>query len=202
MKKLSSAVFVALLTLCILLHSPTAKADDFSPEAVKQMEELMYIFSSNENLFNFTTVELMKKENRDKLINFVIIHNYNDNKKTIEDDGSQVLYIDGKHVKETIKKLFDYDIKKLSSVEGYKFDGEKYTLGHSDQGMPAELKIITAKKLADGNVKIKGILYENDEFIKPLTVFTAIAKPHEYAGKKTWAILSISSKDVNDMNDE
>ena len=197
-------------TLCILtcslvfcLFAGTALSADFSKGDVKRMSTFLSNFTEL-GMYAFTTATLT----RDELIAFGIRHNDANNQSriascTIKDCPYGSLTIDAAYVTESIKKYFDVDFKDHASVKPtftyfaeylYYFDGRRYHFSGADGDMPYYARVEEAAKNAAGQVVMKGTLYDADDESDIYGRFEAVAKPHKFNGKNTWAIVSMKTE--------
>ena len=217
---LSLSVLVVCLTVGLWAGQGAAEAAPAAKAPSAQELKLMSTFLSN-----FTEVGLcdfdLKESGPDDiqhlggnagmadLIHFGVRHNYVNNFKTRikqcskKDCEHGSLVIDAKFVAESVKKYFDIDLKHRT-VEGgtpYHFDGKLYHFEGADGEFVYHAKVNEAKKEGDV-VRMTGYIYEADaeeEEERPDT-FEAIAKPHKWGGKDTWAILYMkTARQVPDM---
>ena len=162
-------------------------------------------------LSNFTEVGLINFDGKDitnesdpaAMIRFGILHNF------INNYGSRIalckdknckwglLVIDGKHVRESVKKYFGYDIKKLVSVEKppYHYDGKLYHFERGDLGTTYSARVDKAVKNASGQIVMTGELYNAGNGHDKPGRFEATAKPYRYEGRNTWAIISLKAEE-------
>ena len=208
MKKLFSFIATAFLALCMAL---SANAGDFSADQLKKMSTFLSNFTEV-RMNNFTAKEILDPNHPYEMIRFAIWHhNVNNSERTIKPHNSPYgdATIDGKYVRESLKRYFDYDLKSLPSVrepEGqsgcqecrpveYHSDGVRYYFHRADAISGGDTvyytKVTLAEKLPDGNVQMKGFLYNAEEPSDVMGPFIALAKPHIWKGKPTWAIISI-----------
>ena len=114
--------------------------------------------------------------------------------------------IDGVYIKESLKRYFDYDLKEpLPSVvdtddpqgNSYYSDGVRYYFYNSygPGGDPIYYAQVTkAETLPDGNIQMTGYIYNTEEPSDITGSFTALARPHTWKGKATWAIISMKTR--------
>ena len=211
MKKLFSFIAAVFLTWLVALPS---HAGDFSAAQLKKMGTFLSNFTEV-RMNNFTAQEILDPSHPYEMIRFAIWHHHiNNGDRTIKPLKSPYgdAALDGKYVRESLKRYFDYDLKRLPSVrepEGlsgcsqckpveYHSDDVRYYFYKADAisgGDPAYYaKVTQADKLPDGNVQMKGFLYNAEEPSDVLGPFIALAKPHTWKGKPTWAIIRIKTE--------
>jgi hypothetical protein len=191
-------------SLVFCLFAGAALGADFSKDDLKRMSTFLSNFTElSMHTFDAATVT------RDELITFGILHNdVNNNQNriascTVKDCpyGSQT--IDAAYVTESIKKYFDVDFKDHASVKPnfkyfaeylYYFDGKRYHFSGADGDMPYYARVEQADKNDEGQVIMKGILYNADDESDIYGTFEAAAKPHKFGGKNTWAIVSMKTE--------
>lgn len=105
--------------------------------------------------------------------------------------------IDGKYVKETVKKFFDIDIENQTVTDEdmgitIEYDGKVY---HFDGDVEGE-DYSTVVEKATRNGKIITMLGTFYSYNKPFRKFAATAKNHKYKGKNTFAILSLKVGEI------
>ena len=75
----------------------------------------------------------------------------------------------------------------------YHFDGKLYHFEGAAGEATYFARVESAKKLDDGTVQMQGVVYNADDESIVLGTFTALAKPHTWKGKNTWALLSMKT---------
>ena len=195
--------------LCVMLFAvslPAAgafAAGDFKAAELKLMSTFLSNFTE-QGFFDFDAKEITNPDSPADMIRFGIRHNYINNYKSriapckIKDCPYGGLVIEGKYVTESIKKYFDYDYKKLASVTEsdppYHYDGKLYHFAGADGEAVYYARVDKAEKKTSGQIVMTGELYNADDKDDILGTFEALAKPHKFGGKDTWAILSLRSK--------
>ena len=105
--------------------------------------------------------------------------------------------MDGKYVQESLKRYFDYELKKLPTVEDsdppYHFDGRLYHFEGADGEATYYAAVKKAVRTGDGLVRMSGDIYNAEDEKDVLGTFTAVARPHAWNGKKTWALLELKT---------
>ncbi len=184
-----------LLFLALPVH-----AADFSATDLKSMS----VFLSNFTELGFMDVDaavFLDEKAPGDMIRFGIWHNYVNNFKSrvkqCNDKNCQwgSLTMDGKYVRESLRRYFGYELKKLPTVEDsdppYHFDGTLYHFEGAD-GEAVYYAVVNDAKIAkDGLVHMGGDICNAEDKEDILGTFTAIAKPHTWNGKKTWALVEL-----------
>ena len=201
--KWSGRILAFCLSLGIALAPGTGSAADFDAKNMERMSTFLSNFTEL-GMVNFQASEVLDPQNPGDMIRFGIWHNYINNFKsrvaTCTKDGCQwgSLTMDCKYVKDSLKRYFDYDLERCISVENsdppYHFDGTRYHFEGADGETIYHAKVSSAEKLADGNIRMQGIVHNADDESDVLGTFTALAKPHTWKGKSTWAIISMNTK--------
>ncbi len=206
MKKMFSFFAAAFFSLLMALPS---LAGDFSAAQMKKMSTFLSNFTEV-RMYDFTAEKVLDPNHPREMIRFGIWHHcVNNFPRVIKPANSKYgdASIDGTYVKEALKRYFDYDLKSLPSVYRgkeelsdcpqcsfeYYSDGVRYYFNAADGEAVYYAKVTKAKKLPDGNIQMKGYLYNADEPSDILGSFTALAKPHTWKGKPTWAIISLKT---------
>ncbi len=191
MKTRYSAYLVAFFMVFSLLSLGTeGKANEFSSGQVKKMSTFLSNFTEL-GFYSFTAKDILNEKNPGDMIRFGIWHNYINNfKSRIRNHGNQ-LSIDGKFVKESVKKYFNYNMKRLVSSGRFKFDGKKYIFDGADGEAIYYAQVTSAKSIAQGVIEMKGYLYNIEDKSDRNGTFVALAKPYKYNGKNTWSIVSM-----------
>lgn len=202
MKKFLSYL-CAMLAAVMTLSSAASAAGDFNAAELKKMSTFLSNFTEL-GFFDFDAKEITNPDSPADMIRFGIRHNYINNYKSriapckIKGCPYGGLVIEGKYVTESIKKYFDYDYKKLASVEDsdppYHYDGKFYHFGGADGEAVYFARVDKAVRNASGQIIMTGELYNADDEDDILGTFEALAKPHKFGGKDTWAILSLRSE--------
>lgn len=206
--KRSFGVFCVAAVLALLTLAGAAAAAPFGKEEMKRMS----VFLSNFTELGFYDFDVKEKSDEalylggpdsfPDLIRFGIRHNYINNFKSrvksckVKNCEHGSLTIEGKFVQESVKKYFDLDLKNQSVMESdppYFFDGKLYHFEGADGEAVYYAEVKEASQ--EGKViRMSGEIYNaEDKKDRPAT-FKAVAKPHKWAGKNTWAILSMRTE--------
>ncbi len=103
-----------------------------------------------------------------------------------------------------MKRYFDYDIKTFPQVEedGYPFHytGSRYQFDKINylKWTHAYATVLKARQTADGKIEMTGQYYLPDEHNRIIGKFKALAKPHTWNGKDTWAIIRLEYTSSDD----
>lgn len=205
--KWSGRILAFCLSLGIALAPGTGSAAGFDAKTMERMSTFLSNFTEP-GMVNFQASEVLDPQNPGDMIRFGILHNYINNFKsrvaTCTKDGCQwgSLTMDCRYVKDSLKRYFDYDLERCISVEKsdppYHFDGTRYHFEGADGETVYHARVRFAEKLADGNIQMQGVVYNADDESSILGTFTALAKPHTWQGKSTWAIISMNTEFEND----
>ena len=205
--KWSGRILAFCLSLGIALAPGTGSAAGFDAKTMERMSTFLSNFTEL-GMMNFQASEVLDPQNPGDMIRFGIWHNYINNFKsrvaTCTKDGCQwgSLTMDCRYVKDSLKRYFDYNLERCVSVENsdppYHFDGTRYHFEGADGEAVYYAKVRFAEKLADGNIQMQGVVYNADDESSILGTFTALAKPHTWQGKSTWAIISMNTEFEND----
>lgn len=204
MKKLLS--FAAMVFFSVLMALPSHAAD-FSASEMKKMSTFLSNFTEV-RMGDFTAEEVLDPKNPAEMIHFGIWHHWlNTFRRTIKpsnDNDRQYgdVMIDGVYVKESLKRYFDYDLKELPSVVDpddpqrylYYSDGVRYYFNGADGEAVYYAKVTKAVRLPDGRIQMTGYIYNAEEPSDISGSFTALARPHTWKGKATWAIISMKTR--------
>jgi hypothetical protein len=176
---------------------------DFSAADMKKMSTFLSNFTEL-GFMDFDAKEITNEEDPADMVRFGIWHNYvNYYKSRIsrskdKNDQWGSLVIDGKYVKESVKKYFGYDMKKLPSVTEsdppYYYDGKLYHFEGADGEAVYYARVDSASKNSSGQIVMTGELYNAEDKDDKPGKFEAFAKPYKYGGKDTWAIVSIRTE--------
>ena len=196
--KRCSLVVVLFLFLALPVH-----AAEFSAQDMKAMG----VFLSNFTELGFLNVkasEFLDEKAPGDMIRFGIMHNYVNNFKSrikpcpVKDCKWGSLVIDGAHVRDSLKRYFNHDLKQLPSVEDadppYHFDGKNYHFEGADGEAVHHAAVTKAETGKDGLVHMSGEVYNAEDRKDVLGTFTALARPHTWNGKKTWALVELNTK--------
>ncbi len=202
-------VLVFLMAVC-LTFGMQAQANAAEKEFSAAELEKMSVFLSNFTelgLRTFSAAEVLDEDKPYEMINFGIWHNFINNFQTKMQGGDPKgkdgdLSISKEDVEETVKKYFNYAIKKHASVKPpYEYSKEyiyvwkdgKYFFGGADGEAAYHARVQSAKNVGNGTIQMKGYLYnaDADDESERGGEFTALAQPHTYKGKKTWSIISM-----------
>ena len=206
MKKLLS--FAAMVFFSVLMALPSHAAD-FPASQLKKMSTFLSNFTEV-GMRDFTAEEVLDPKNPAEMVRFCIWHHWlNTHHRTIKPSNDRQhgdAMIDGVYVKESLKRYFNYDLKEpLPSVvdpddpqgNSYYSDGDHYYFYNSygPGGDPAYYAQVTkAVRLPDGNIQMTGYIYNAEEPSDITGSFTALARPHTWKGKATWAIISMKTR--------
>ena len=192
----------ALLSLFLALP---AQAAEFSAKEMK----VMGVFLSNFTEIRFMNVEaeeFLDEADPAGMIRFGVWHNYVNNFKSrirrCADANCKwgSLTIDGKYVRESVKRYFGYELKKLPSVDdadndgwNFHFDGKLYHFEGADGEATYYADVMKAQTGKDGLVRMSGEVYNAEDRKDVSGTFKAIARPHTWNGKKTWALVTLQT---------
>ena len=196
-----------LCLIIVLLLASSAFAASAEKKFNASELKLMSTFLSNFTelwFMNFDAKEITNENDPGDMIRFGVWHNYINNYKSriaqCKDKNCKhgSLTIDGKHVKESVNKYFDYDIKKLPSVTEsdppYYYDGKLYHFNGADGEAVFYARVDNAVQNSSGQIVMTGELYNADDKDEKLGKFKAVAKPYKYSGKNTWSIISMETE--------
>ena len=137
------------------------------------------------------------------LVLFALRHNYINNFQsristcTAKDCplGSYSYTLDGRYVRESIKRYFNYDIKSLPDIDidshRFHYDGKVYHFVCGDGEMYHEPHITKAEYLSDGTIRMTGEMRDPSDSGHASAKITAIATPHVWKGKQAWALRTL-----------
>ncbi len=203
-KKRLVTIMVACSLLIFACGAAFAAADKvFSSAELKKMSTFLSNFTEL-GFMSFDAKELTNEKEPADMIRFGIWHNYLNNYKSRiaqckkKDCEWGSLVIEGKYVTETIKKYFDVDYKKLASVTEsdppYFYDGKLYHFEGADGEAVYYARVDEAEKNSKGQIVMRGEIFNAEDENDLLGSFVALAKPHKFGGKDTWAILSMETE--------
>ncbi len=184
---------IAYALAIFMIFSTVSLSHAFSQSTMKRMGIFLSNFTE-QGMYNFNAKDVLNENNPRQMIRFGIWHNYINNFKSKIRQSGNKLSIDGKFVKETIKKYFNYNIKRLVSVGRFHYDGRKFTFDGADGEATYYCRVTSAKKIANGVIEMKGYLYNVDDHSDRNGTFVALAKPYKYGGKNTWSIISLKHR--------
>lgn len=199
MRVLSSAAALLLLLFCVLAPASCGAAEPDAAE-LKRMSVFLSNFTEL-GMRNFTAKEVLRTDNPRDMIHFGVWHNYVNNfRSTVETCkdkqcrwGSATMLCS--HVQKSLRRYFGYDLKQCLSAEGdqhnsYHFDGTRYHFECADGEATYYARVQKAVKRNDGLIEMSGYLYNAEDEGDVPAFFAALAKPHTWQGKSTWAIVS------------
>jgi len=197
-------VYLCLIFVLLLVSSAFAASGErkFSAAELKLMSTFLSNFTEL-GFMSFDAKDITNEDDPDDMIRFGVCHNYINYKSRIarcktKDCEMGSLVIDGKHVKESVKKYFDYDIKKLTSVmesdPPFYYDGKLYHFEGADGEAVYYTRVVNAVQNSSGQIVMTGELYNVDDESDKLGKLEAIAKPYKYGGKNTWAIIGMKTE--------
>jgi hypothetical protein len=195
----------ALIMAVFLAPGVEAQNKGFSKDDLKKMSTFLSNFTEL-GFMNFTTREMTNPQDPADMIRFGIGHNYVNNYKsrikkcTAKSCPHGSLMIEGRYVSESIKKYFDVDYSKLASVMDsdppYYYDGKNYHFEGADGEAVWYARVDEAKADSSGQVTMRGVVYnaDSDNGADIYGPFEAVAKPHVFNGKQTWAIITFKAE--------
>ncbi len=200
MKLRTILLLVVSMLLCLssVSISKSYAKQEFSKEELKKMGDFLNVFTVL-HLTNFTAKEILNPKNPAEMIYFGVWYHFifDFDKIEYQENG---LSLSDKYVAEVLKRYFDYTITKFPSIKpsdesmGFIWKDGKYYFGGADGGGAYVTKVEKAKKLANGTIQIKGIVYDAVSQEKDIMgPFVAIVKPHTFKGKDTWIIISLKT---------
>ena len=206
MKK-AICVLCAGAVLAVLTLAGAAIAAQFGKDEMKRMSVFVSNFTE-QGLYDFDVEResdgmlwLGGPDAAPDLIRFGIRHNYINNfktriKKCTEKNckhGS--LTLDGKFVKESVKKYFGLDVENRSitdSEPSYHFDGKLYHFDGADGEAVYYAEVTSASRNGD-EIDMSGELYNTENKKDRPATFRAVARPCKWKGKDTWSIVRLKT---------
>ncbi len=206
--KLIAGLLILLCTITVISCKDKKKEDNgdnnipvvvYTEEDRAKMSDFLSTFTEI-GFWSIDSVRMFEPGNPD-MIRFGIWHNYTrhfyDRVKECKDKNCKngPLTIDGKYVQQTIKRYFDIDNYELFSVSEsdppFYYDGQLYHFNGSDGESTYNVHVDSATQNAQGQVVMTGKLYNVDDESNTIATVEAIAKPYNYEGEDTWAIVSM-----------
>ena len=195
---------IFLLALTLILCGCRGHGD-FSKDQMRRMS----IFISNFTelgMLNCNVRTLLDESNPHAMLDFSIRHNYFNNYNSsvascpLLDCPWGPLTMKGGAVQTSLKRYFDYDLPWLPSAEKgsppYHFDGSLYHFTPPEKpGLVRFARVNRARLTNEGLVKMRGEIYNAENEKEILGTFKAVAKPHTWNGRKTWALVEIHTKE-------
>lgn len=201
MKK--TVMFLTVLSLFAFSCAAFGGAKGFSGAELKKMSTFLSNFTEL-GFMDFDAEILTNEDDPADMIRFGIRHNYINNYKSRiarckkKDCEWGSLVIEGKYVTESIKKYFGVDYKKLASVTEsdlpFYYDGTYYHFEGADGEAVYYARVDEAVRDSEGRIVMRGEIYNTEDKNDILGKFTALAKPHKFNGKDTWAILRMETE--------
>lgn len=201
MKK--TVMFLTVLSLFAFSCAAFGGAKGFSAAELKKMSTFLSNFTEL-GFMDFDAEVLTNEDDPADMIRFGIWHNYINNYKSRiarckkKDCEWGSLVIEGKYVTESIKKYFGVDYKKLASVTEsdlpFYYDGTYYHFEGADGEAVYYARVDEAVRDSEGRIVMRGEIYNTEDKNDILGKFTALAKPHKFNGKDTWAILRMETE--------
>ena len=190
--KISLFLLVLTLALAVLTVNAAKKNDEI---------QRMGIFISNFTEIGMFDIDIDDIDNSE-LIRFGIAHNIINNPKstlkkcTLRGCKYGPSLMAGSAVTASVKRYFDLPVKNKSLTEyanEAEYDGDNYHFDarewRDDTVYYAEVQNVSRER---GIITMTGELYNPKKKSERPASFTATAKPHEWNGKDTWAILSLN----------
>ncbi len=205
MKKMTVLCLVLSLFVfsCTETFAASGSKKGFSAAELKRMSTFLSNFTEL-GFMDFDAEVLTNEDDPADMIRFGIWHNYINNYKSriarCKKKGCEwgSLVIEGKYVTESIKKYFGVDYKKLASVtesdQPFYYDGTYYHFEGADGEAVYYARVDEAVRDSEGRIVMRGEIYNAEDKNDILGKFTALAKPHTFGGKDTWAILSMETE--------
>lgn len=190
-------LILALAFLPGVCGAADAKSE-FSAADLKRMGTFLSNFTEI-GFTDFDAKEITNENDPADMIRFGVWHNYLNNFKSrisrcqVKNCQWGSLTIDGRYVKESVKKYFDHDIKKMPSITEsdppYYYDGQRYHFEGADGEAVYYARVDEAKRDNSGRIIMRGELYNADDPDDKPGKFEATAKPHIHDGKDTWGTI-------------
>lgn len=205
MKKMTVLCLVLSLFVfsCTETFAASGSKKGFSAAELKRMSTFLSNFTEL-GFMDFDAEVLTNEDDPADMIRFGIWHNYINNYKSRiarckkKDCEWGSLVIEGKYVTESIKKYFGVDYKKLASVtesdQPFYYDGTYYHFEGADGEAVYYARVDEAVRDSEGRIVMRGEIYNAEDKNDILGKFTALAKPHKFNGKDTWAILRMETE--------
>ena len=192
-------IFASGLSILLLSSVFSAKAGGFTASQMKRMGVFLSNFTEL-GYVNFKRKDIINGKDSGKMIHFGIWHNYLNNPRSTIKPCYQCQWgdmtIDAIHIRQTLKRYFNYDLTDFPEVEQtgypYHFDGKRYHFSLVNKTGPRLYAQVTqAEQTADGNIAMTGYLYKPGNRHAVTGRFKALASPYFWHQKKTWTILNI-----------
>lgn len=182
---------------------PAVPGKKFSAGELKKMGVFLSNFTEL-RFMNINAEEFTDPDDPGDMIRFGIGHNYVNNFKSrivrCKTKNCQwgSMTIDGKFVAESIKKYFDYDYKNVPGEfygdQVYYYDGSFYHFDGFNGGAVYFARVDEAYVDVNGRVVMKGEIYNHGDKSEIIGKFTALARPHKFGGKDTWALITLETE--------
>ena len=204
---LKNILFSGLLGASLLAPA-SGHAADFTADEMKRMSVFLSNFTEI-GFFDLDAKQFLSGNDTFNMLHFGICHNYvNAFKRTVKPCANPAcpygeLTMDCSHVNAAFMRYFDYAPKQCihdeASEEYAHFDGKLYHFRASDGEATFYCDVENAIRQPDGTVIMTGHVYDAEQKNFRPSVFMAKAKPHTWKGKATWALLSLETISVDDL---
>ena len=204
MHKLTTFILANLLGLCVAItlvcESGAYAADGFSKDTMKRMGTFVS---------NFTELKMYNLPDAQALINeqyaeFGVLHEKMNNFNSFKQEGNSRASIEASHIENAVMRYFGRQFSAHCSVPvgtrswAIQFDAKtkRYTIQRTDEPESAVVtyaRVEKAENLPDGNVRMTGTLHNAKDESELRGTFVAVARPHKWNGRDTWALLSLKS---------
>ncbi len=184
-----------------------AKKRKFTAEELKRMSVFLSNFSEI-GMFSFTESDVIHKNDTEMALYFGVYHNYINNFKSRikECEGEMCehgeLFISSTDVEESIDKYFNsggYPIENRSRknlfYEETGIRSGNYYFNKIDFSPILYVRVESAELNDEGNIKMKGKLYNSKNKSEIHGTIEALARTHYWKGKATWSIIKMAKFD-------
>lgn len=196
MRKLILFILAALFAVAVALPSQLLAAEGFSKDTMKRMGTFVSNFTEL-GMYNLPDAQNLPDE---QYAEFGVMHEWLNNNSRFKMGKDGMASIEASHIENAVMRYFGKKITAHRSVPmgggswEIKYDPgtKRYTVPAADGEQRAYARVESAKKMPGGNIMMTGTLYveEGDEDVSQ-GPFTAVARPHKWNGKDTWALLSL-----------
>lgn len=184
------------------------KGEMFSREELERMSVFLSNFTEI-GMMRFTAEEVLHGENPSAMVRFGIWHNYINNYKSrirpcaVRNCPWGSLTIRCDSVRESLRRYFGSAPDHCPSApppdaaslrDGYHFDGTRYHFEGADGEAVYHARVDSARHCAGGLIEMRGVIHNAGDGQDVPGGFVALARPHVWKGRETWAIVSLTAQ--------
>ena len=193
-------LWLAALAITLVCASGANAADEFSKDTMKRMGTFVSNFTELK-MYNLPDAQALTNE---QYAEFGVMHEKMNNFNRFKQEEKSRASIEASHIENAVMRYFGRQFSAHCSVPvgtrswEIQFDAKtkRYTIQPTNEPESAVVtyaRVEKAENLPGGNVRMTGTLHNAKDESDRRGTFVAVARPHKWNGRDTWALLSLKS---------